>query len=85
MNLALVYQSGIANVFSVDGATGRTTRLLQSDYHSCEMFAAGAIAAGAVCEVFHCDAAGDCQNTPWQEGPGELWRQSKRPPVPSTN
>lgn len=81
MRLALVYQTGIANVFRCDGHPERRTRLMQADYGSCEWFARGAIAAGAQLEVFHADVAGDCRLAEWVDGKGDLWADQKRPPV----
>ena len=73
----LVYQCGIANVF-IDRA-GRLMRVLQCDFRSCEYFARGAEAVGAVVLVRHCDKAGDiapCQED-WQEGRGTMFAESK--------
>ena len=83
MKIVLLYQCGIANVFRVNRfkrtAEGRNAvRLLQSDYHSCASFAAGAAAAGAMVRTEHCDLAGDVTDAPWNAGRGDLWQDAKR-------
>jgi hypothetical protein len=79
VSVALVYQGGLANVFRVGG--GRPVRLLQADYHSCEMFCRGALEAGRPVRVFHADVAGDCLTAEWADGPGDLWAERKHPPT----
>jgi hypothetical protein len=66
----LVYQAGIANVFAVDclnmRASGRkTTRLLQSDFRTCEAFASGLGAASVKVATAACNEAGDIANRNW--------------------
>ncbi len=66
----LVYQAGIANVFSVEKATldpeGRKAmRLLQGDFRACENFARGMAAAGCEVRTAGCNMAGDIANQPW--------------------
>lgn len=68
----LVYQAGIANVFSVDcfnlSDYGRETkRLLQSDFRTCEAFARGLGAAGVIVHSAHCNEAGDIINSRWSD------------------
>jgi hypothetical protein len=79
VSIALVYQVGLANVFRVGG--GRPVRLLQADYHSCEMFCRGAREAGWPVLVFHADVAGDCASADWHSSPGDLWADRKHPPI----
>jgi hypothetical protein len=73
--LTLVYQCGLANVF--DGER----RVLQHAYSVCETFCDGARAMGAAIEVKHCDKCGDVAlfRAEWQDGPGDLWADKKRP------
>lgn len=80
MQAHLVYQSGMANVCSGDAVTN-VLRLYQGDYRGAENFAAGMVAAGATLSVWHCDTCGDIVSLVenWQEGPGELWAEKKRP------
>ena len=66
----LVYQAGIANVFAVDGLNMRdhgreATRLLQSDFRTCEAFARGLGAAGVHVASAWCNEAGDIIARPW--------------------
>lgn len=68
----LVYQAGIANVFSVSSFNmsdfGRDARrLLQADFHSCECFARGLVAAGALVASAQCNQAGDISHSRWSE------------------
>lgn len=67
----LVYQAGIANVFSVERVTnedGRNPkRLLQGDFRSCEAFARGLAVAGVDVTTMHCNRAGDIANAEWSE------------------
>ena len=68
----LVYQAGIANVFSVESFNmadyGRDAhRLLQSDFRTCESFARGLAAAGVLVASAHCNMAGDIIHQPWSE------------------
>ena len=68
----LVYQSGIANVFAVDCLNlcdyGREAkRLIQSDFHTCEMFARGLKAAGVTVKTAACNQAGDISRANWSE------------------
>ncbi len=67
--VALVYQTGIANVFDVSGdLLGNPRRLLQSDFRSCESFARGLQAAGAEVLSWSCNVAGDCAQAKWVLG-----------------
>lgn len=67
----LVYQAGIANVFAVDCFNQRSfgrhqKRLLQADFHTCEMFARGLGMAGTrVCSMT-CNEAGDISESYWR-------------------
>ena len=66
----LIYQAGIANVFSVEGvdtnlATRKVKRLLQSDFHTCEAFARGLGAAGVCVTTMAANYAGDVVNVEW--------------------
>jgi hypothetical protein len=68
----LVYQCGIANVFAVRCLNlsdyGRNARrLIQADFRSCETFAAGLAAAGAVVRSAVCNQAGDIVAATWSE------------------
>ena len=71
MNKAvLVYQAGICNVFKVDSFNmadyGRNAvRMIQSDFSSCEHFAAGLGAAGVTVRVAGCNMAGDIAGQTW--------------------
>ncbi len=74
MKIYLVYQAGIANVFRVDAFslskfTGRT-RMLQSDFRSCEAFACGMEAAGAEVRSAGCNMAGDITLQDWSNDLG---------------
>jgi len=71
MNIALVYQAGIANVFrvgafnSLSAKRGETIRLRQADFRSCASFAAGAAEAGADVRTYFCNMAGDISAADW--------------------
>jgi len=74
---ALVYQGGIANVFSVDcfnlADYGREAkRLIQSDFHTCENFARGLAAAGVIVKVVGCNRAGDITRATWSDNTEDL-------------
>jgi hypothetical protein len=86
VDVALVYQCGIANVFILDtyqrpeSPEGRMARrVLQHAYSPCEFFARGMATAGARVRSYHCDEAGDIADRPWVKGCGDLWKESKRP------
>lgn len=69
---ALVYQAGIANVFSVEcfnlASYGReATRLYQGDFRSAEMFAAGLGTAGVVVRSLACNQTGDVRFATWSD------------------
>lgn len=79
MEIMLVYQCGLANVFD-----GNFKRLMQHAYGPCEWFCKGAVAMGATVRVFHCDTTGDISATRlgyWRSGPGEMSADAKRPPI----
>ena len=68
----LVYQAGIANVFSVKsfnlGDYGRdAVRLIQSDFRECEAFARGLGSAGAKVRSAACNQTGDITHSLWNE------------------
>lgn len=69
--VVLVYQGGIANVFSVtawlsiDNPVCGRTRLLQSDFRSCEWYCRGLQAAGVEVRTAACNRAGDIAGLPW--------------------
>ena len=70
--VALVYQAGIANVFIVESFNlsdyGRDARrLLQSDFRSCESFARGMQAMGAIVRSVYANVAGDCSAAHWSD------------------
>ena len=67
----LVYQNGIANVFSVECLNMRSfgreaKRLLQADFRQCEAFARGMAAAGCVVASAWCDQPGDITDAVWK-------------------
>ena len=72
--ICLVYQGGIANVFSVssdapsllDPCGSNRKRLYQGDFLACIHFARGAGAAGARVRTLHCNMAGDISNLFWR-------------------
>lgn len=71
--IALVYQTGIANVFLVrrynTTAEGRNAvRLLQHAFSPCEYFARGMLEAGSSLKVYSCNKAGDIAEQQWTEG-----------------
>lgn len=66
----LVYQAGIANVFSVrhfsESPDGRNAkRLLQADFRTCIAFARGMVAAGADVMTAWCNQAGEIASSHW--------------------
>lgn len=69
----LVYQAGLANVFSVSNiseVSARRTdvhRLLQSDFRTCEAYVRGLAAAGVEVCSMHCNQAGDITHQTWSE------------------
>lgn len=81
---ALIYQCGIANVFRIAPATGTRRRIRQSDFQTCEIYAAG-LRDGRNREIWigHCDKAGDIeqQHETWMPGPGSMFAEVKRPPA----
>jgi hypothetical protein len=44
-------------------------------------FCRGALEAGWPVQVFHADVAADCLTAAWADGPGDLWRDRKHPPI----
>lgn len=70
---ALVYQGGLANVFSYTGhdpksaATRMSKRLLQSDFRSCAHFARGLKAAGVQVVTLAANVAGDVALHDWSD------------------
>ena len=85
MNVYLVYQAGLANVFLVDAfdlnATGHNVRrLLQGTFHECEIFVRGMARAGAVVRSAHCNQAGDIAGAQWSEALEDApFSESQRP------
>jgi hypothetical protein len=70
VNIALVYQAGIANVFRVNefhlDASERTAhRLFQGDFRGAVCFVEGAASAGANVKTAHCNLAGDIASASW--------------------
>lgn len=71
MKYMLVYQAGLANVFSVDSFDlydhdqRGAKRLLQGDFRACENFTRGLLAAGAQVRTAHCNMAGDVVDRAW--------------------
>lgn len=79
----LLYQCGLANVFRVDANPDKPQRVLQHAFTACEWFARGLIEAGHEVIVKHANVAGDAvlQLDRWEDGPGTMFEESKRPPV----
>jgi hypothetical protein len=81
----LVYQAGIANVFSVECFNmqpfGREAQcLLQADFHTCETFCNGLKMAGVSVASAHCNMAGDIKDQPWNVNmDSALWREKMNP------
>lgn len=73
---ALIYQCGIANVVRLQ-RKGKRTRVLQSDFRTCETFCLGLKEHGARILVRHANVAGDVLNTLWNIGPGTMFAESK--------
>jgi hypothetical protein len=74
---ALVYQTGIANVFEVKcfnlASYGREAkRLLQYDFRSCAFFARGLKEAGYIVKVLGCNMAGDITEQKWTDNLEDL-------------
>jgi hypothetical protein len=68
----LVYQAGIANVFSVSAFNlapyGRNARrLYQGDFRGALNFARGLGAAGVTVRTAHCNEAGDIAGRTWSD------------------
>lgn len=87
MNLALVYQAGIANVFEIERFSlysrcrGKTTRKLQHAFRTCEWYVRGAKDAGAIVRVYSCNVAGDCAEVDWTAGTDATpFRDQANPP-----
>ena len=75
---ALVYQAGIANIFSIannldvnqeghsaNGFDNYAKLVLQWDFRTCESFCAGLIEAGATVYILQCNMAGDIVGADW--------------------
>ncbi len=72
-NAALVYQSGIANVFEVlnftyTGQAREARRLYQGDFRGAALYATALGAAGVVVRTSSCNVAGDCAEASWTLG-----------------
>jgi hypothetical protein len=72
MKAMLVYQAGIANVFTVqafnlapDGREAR--RVYQGDFRGAEQLARGMGIAGAIVRTAACNQAGDIVNATWSD------------------
>jgi hypothetical protein len=82
---ALVYQSGIANVFEVECLNlkdfGREAkRLVQADFKTAESFARGLATGGHIVASFHCNMAGEIKNFDWSDDmDNALWREQMSP------
>jgi len=66
----LVYQAGIANVFTVESFNlsdfGRNAeRIMQADFRTCENFARGLAFAGYDVATAACNQAGDITHAHW--------------------
>lgn len=64
----LVYQAGIANVFervTWTNGEGATSRVLQSDFRTCEIFCRGIRSMGGYVIPAWCNEAGDITNRQW--------------------
>lgn len=86
MNVYLVYQAGIANVFLVDAFNlddhGRNAgRILQSTFGECEAFTRGMARAGASVRSAHCNQAGDIVNAQWSSNLEDAPFSDKHCPV----
>ena len=85
--IALVYQGGICNVFLIGKhdngiAGGERRRISQQSYRTCESFARGAMFAGARCEAYSCNMAGDISGCNWTRGLEACpFRDSANPPA----
>lgn len=70
MNIMLVYQAGIANVFRVKrlsnmASRGKTERLFQGGFRDARFFCEGMAECGAVVRTAWCNQAGDIINAEW--------------------
>lgn len=68
----VVYQGGIANVFEVESFNlsdyGRDARrIMQADFRSCEIYAAGLGYMGALVHSVYCNEAGDVTHSHWDD------------------
>jgi len=84
--IVLVYQCGIANVFEVQCFNmhpfGRDARrLVQSDFRTCEAYAAGMAAAGCLVASAGCNMAGDIIGQQWTHDLDSLPFSDKFSPV----
>ncbi len=82
----LVYQAGIANVFTVKSFNaadfGRDAwRVAQADFRTCEAFAAGLAFAGYKVATMACNQAGDITHSQWSENLHEQPFSDKFHPV----
>ena len=81
----IVYQGGIANIFEVDSFNlsnyGREARhILQSDFHTCEIFARGLGHAGYRVGSASCNKAGSIIDQKWTQGLNDCpFRDSAHP------
>ena len=68
----LVYQAGIANVFTVDCLNlasygGNAKRVFQGDFYGAVQFSKGLGIAGYIVRTAHCNQAGDIAESKWSE------------------
>lgn len=79
---ALVYQTGIANVFMLRDDAGTIyeppRRVMQHAFLPCRYYAEGLAAAGAEVRTYSCNVAGDCAAVEWTVGTeGTPFRDSR--------
>ena len=71
LKVALVYQGSMANVFEVDEfflgniKKRNTQRVMYDDFHTCECYCRGVIAAGGQVLVASCNEEGEIRERPW--------------------
>jgi hypothetical protein len=72
MNIAVVYQGGICNVFEVEvfslkASERKAKRLIQDAFKPCEWFARGLHYGGAKVTALGCNMAGDISLQDWTD------------------
>lgn len=89
---AIVYQAGIANLFSMRISVKRSRhgglhyrpvkRLVQADFRTVEDIARGLILAGVTVAVYSCNVAGDVSLQDWTRGLEDCpFRDAAHPPT----